>query len=491
MAVRIAGEAPDGGWGWMIVLAAFIQSALVFGVIRSFGVFFVAFVDYFSEASSTVSWITSMAVAVQQFSSPIASALSNYFGARAVVMLGGFIASVGLVFACLASTLAHLYLSIGLLSGFGWALVFTPTVAAVSRYFTKRRTLAMGLAFTGVGISSFAFCPLFQYLLDEYTWRGALLIIAGMMLNLMVCGALIRPLTLREDLAASPGEGHSRCGAFLDLLDLPLLQHRPFLTFVLAITLINTGYFVPYVHLVAHARSAGFDEYQAAFLMSAAAVTDLVARLLSGWFADLRRVRLVHLLAFWTSLTGLSLVAIPFGHTYPALMSVAIAYGFFSGALTPVVFSLLPEIVGIGRIYGALGLLQMLESVGGLLGAPMSGWLHDATGNYTASFVVAGVFLLLGSLVLFALPNAWSCSLHLPASQSRTQEAAEERKLMAVTKGSGLELPSPPTEPGALSQPTQRLPERRDDPDADGGSIRVMPKSSSLPNSNHAAVAAD
>ncbi|XP_051900589.1 monocarboxylate transporter 13 [Pristis pectinata] len=454
MATKAKNEAPDGGWGWVIVLSAFIQSALVFGVIRSFGVFFVAFVDHFSEASSTVSWITSMAVAVQQFCSPVASALSSYLGARLVVMLGGFIASLGLFFASLATNLIHLYLCIGLLSGFGWALVFTPSIAALSRYFNKRRTLAMGLAFTGVGISSFVFSPLFQYLLDEYTWRGALLIVAGMMLNLLVCGALIRPLTLKEDLVSpvTPGAGRSRCpascGVISDLLDLTLFQHLPFLTFVLVITLINTGYFVPYVHLVAHARSAGFSEYQAAFLMSATAVADLVGRLLSGWFSDQRRMRLVHILALWTSLTGLSLIIIPFGRTYTLLMLIGIAYGFFSGALTPVVFSLLPEIVGIGRIYGALGLLQMLESVGGLLGAPISGWLRDATGDYTASFVVAGIFLLVASLVLFGLPNALSCSSLPPSSQPK---AEEECKPMAISNGLGSHQ-QPPKEPsGAAS----------------------------------------
>jgi len=71
MATRRPAEVPDGGWGWAIVLAAFLMSALVFGVLRSFGVFFVRFVEYFSEVSSTVSWITSMAVAVQQFFSEL------------------------------------------------------------------------------------------------------------------------------------------------------------------------------------------------------------------------------------------------------------------------------------------------------------------------------------------------------------------------------------------------------------------------------------
>lgn len=53
----------------MVVLAAFLQSALVFGVIRSFGVFFVEFVTHFDELSGRISWITSIGIAVQQFAS--------------------------------------------------------------------------------------------------------------------------------------------------------------------------------------------------------------------------------------------------------------------------------------------------------------------------------------------------------------------------------------------------------------------------------------
>uniref|UniRef100_A0A8C8S550 Monocarboxylate transporter 13 n=1 Tax=Pelusios castaneus TaxID=367368 RepID=A0A8C8S550_9SAUR len=438
-------EPPDGGWGWMVVLAAFFQSALVFGVIRSFGVFFVEFVGYFGELSERVSWITSIGIAMQQFASPVGSALSTQYGVRPVVMAGGFLSGLGMLLASFATSLTHLYLSIGLLSGFGWALVFTPSVASVARYFKRRRTFATGLAFTGVGLSSFAFSPLFQLLVDTYAWRGALMVVAGMSFNLVVCGALIRPLTLKEDLAGPVEPGGSCLGRLSTLFDLPLLSHWPFMRFVLAITFINTGYFIPYVHLVAHARQMGFDEYQAAFLMSVAAVADLCGRLFSGWLADCRTFRLAHILVAWTFLTGVSMALVPLGRSYLLLMTICICYGFFSGALTPVVFSILPEIVGIGRIFGSMGLLQMMESIGGLLGAPFSGWLWDKTGNYLASFIAAGAFLLAGSVVLVTLPNFSSClGSFSPASQGTKAEAGSEPAAStpaASTPASG-ELPS-------------------------------------------------
>uniref|UniRef100_A0A8D0LBR0 Monocarboxylate transporter 13 n=1 Tax=Sphenodon punctatus TaxID=8508 RepID=A0A8D0LBR0_SPHPU len=340
---------------------------------------------------------------------PVGTALSARYGARPVVMTGGVFSGLGLLLASFATSLAHLYLCIGLFSGFGWALVFTPSVASVARYFKKRRTLATGLAFTGVGLSSFAFSPLFQFLVDTYAWRGALMLVAAMSFNLVVCGALIRPLALKEDLAGPGCPGRPCLEKLSSLLGLHLLSHWPFMRYVFAITLINTGYFIPYVHLVARTRELGFDEYQAAFLMSVAAVADLCGRLFSGWLADCGAFRLLHILVAWTSLTGISLVLIPLGQGYPLLATIATCYGFFSGALTPVVFSIVPEIVGIGNIFGSLGLLQMIESIGGLLGAPLSGWLRDTTGDYTASFVAAGAFLLAGTLVLLTLPNFSSC----------------------------------------------------------------------------------
>ncbi|XP_039356021.1 monocarboxylate transporter 13-like [Mauremys reevesii] len=396
---------PDGGWGWMVVLAGFLQSALVFGVIRSFGVFFMEFVGYFGELAGRVSWVTSIGIAVLQLGGPVSSALSSQYGARPVVMAGGFLSGLGMILASFASSLTHLYLSIGVLSGLGWALVFTPSVASVARYFAKRRTFATGLAVSGAGLASFAFSPLFQLLVDTYAWRGALLVVAGISFNLVAAGALLRPLE---------PEGEETSGglpAFSSLCQPRLACHRPFLLFAAAFVLVDAGYYVPYVHLVPHARELGFDEYRAAFLLSSAAVADLCGRVAGGWLADRVAIRLVRSLTLWTILTGLSMLLLPLGQIYSLLMGLCICYGFCAGALVPLQFSGMAEIVGTGRIMEGIGLMQMMESAGSLVGAPLSGWLRDMTGDYTASFTVAGAFLLAGSLLLFALPNYFSCSM--------------------------------------------------------------------------------
>lgn len=111
-------------------------------------------------------------------------------------------------------------------------------------------------------------------------------------------------------------------------------------------------------------------------MISVTGVADIVGRVVSGWASDLGKMRMPHMLVVWTGLLGIFLLLIPFGVTYSGLLVVSVAYGFCAGAMTPLAFAVVPEIVGMERMLGALGLLQLLESIGVLLGAPLSGKIH-------------------------------------------------------------------------------------------------------------------
>jgi hypothetical protein len=76
---------------------------------------------------------------------------------------------------------------------------------AVSFYFEKRRSLATGLAVCGSGLGTFVFAPITQALLEHYSWRGTVLIETGMLLNVILCGLVFRPLIMPA--AAGSDEG--------------------------------------------------------------------------------------------------------------------------------------------------------------------------------------------------------------------------------------------------------------------------------------------
>ena len=55
---------PDGGWGWVVVVASFLVHVLADGVVYAFGIYLVEFVDYFRAGRGETGWIASLVVAV-------------------------------------------------------------------------------------------------------------------------------------------------------------------------------------------------------------------------------------------------------------------------------------------------------------------------------------------------------------------------------------------------------------------------------------------
>ncbi|XP_070686850.1 monocarboxylate transporter 13 [Pempheris klunzingeri] len=464
--VRVAvapAAAPDGGYAWFILLSCFMVFALTFGVIKSFGVFYVEIHKYFETTATGTSWITSIAVATIHIVAPVASALSARYSHRSVVIMGGLICSLGVVFGAFANNLVELYLTVGFLNGFGYALTWTPTVTMLGLYFERRRPVANALASAGECILTFVLTPLCQLLIDSYTWRGALLILGGLQLNLCVFGMLLRPLKATREVTSEvraeeeglslellpiddsekskPGkelrisEG-SDLGAIEALLEDPeeipnssmkvhvsknrtkraelrtkillyvdytLITNARFMVYSMFGVFAALGFFAPALFLVPYARSKGTEEYQAAALMSISAVLDLFGRVFFGWVANLRQVETVQQLAASVILLGTVLLLCPLASSFTELVAFSAAYGLAYGATVAIHITVLAEIVGVHRLGSALGFFMLIRSSGGLLGPPIAGFFIDKMSDYGTGFLMAGVALIVSALFLLLL----------------------------------------------------------------------------------------
>ena len=72
--------------------------------------------------------------------------------------------------------------------------MYLPAIVTVGHYFKKKRALATGIAVCGSGVGGFVFAPLTEFLIEEYSWKGAMWIISGICLNGVVVSTLLRPL---------------------------------------------------------------------------------------------------------------------------------------------------------------------------------------------------------------------------------------------------------------------------------------------------------
>ncbi|XP_037352521.1 monocarboxylate transporter 12 [Talpa occidentalis] len=415
---------PDGGWGWMIVAGCFLVTICTRAVTRCISIFFVEFQTYFAQDYAQTAWIHSIVDCVTMLCAPLGSLVSNHLSCQVGIILGGLLASTGLILGSFATSLKHLYLTLGILTGLGFALCYSPAIAMVGKYFRRRKALAYGIAMSGSGIGTFILAPVVQLLIEQFSWRGALLILGGFVLNLCVCGALMRPITLKED-RISPEQSHvcpatkqdckqeSPCATLTKAWTqtcpcCSLQQEYSFLLMsdfvVLAISVLFMAYGCSplFVYLVPYALSVGVSHQQAAFLMSMLGVIDIVGNITFGWLTDRRCLKNYQCICylFAVGLDGLCYLCLPMLQSFPLLLPFSCTFGYFDGAYVTLIPVVTAEIVGTTSLSSALGVVYFLHAVPYLVSPPIAGWLVDTTGSYTAAFLLCGFSMIFSSVLL-------------------------------------------------------------------------------------------
>lgn len=109
-----------------------------------------------------------------------------------MTILGGIICTVGLTLSSYVRSIGLLYLTYGVIGGLGMSLCIVTAVVSIAFWFEKKRTIALGLAASGTGFGTAVLSPIATYFLENYGWRGTLLIFAGIFANMCVCGVLMR-----------------------------------------------------------------------------------------------------------------------------------------------------------------------------------------------------------------------------------------------------------------------------------------------------------
>uniref|UniRef100_A0A8C3JS25 Major facilitator superfamily (MFS) profile domain-containing protein n=1 Tax=Calidris pygmaea TaxID=425635 RepID=A0A8C3JS25_9CHAR len=368
---------PDGGYGWVVVVSAFMVMGLTAAVLKTFGLFFVEIQQHFDGLASTTSWITSVTIAIFHLGAPVASSLCVRYTHRAVVITGGLLAFSGMALGFLGLNMLWMYATTGFLQGLGISFSWTPAISIVSHYFSKKRALANAIASAGECAFAFMFGPFFQWLISQYGWKGALLIIGGIQLNICVCGVLMRPLA-------------SSC----------LLE---FVLYAIFGIFAAMSFFVPPLFLVPLSYSLGIDESWTASLLSILAMVDFAGRLLCGWYANLHVTKTVHLLTMTITLISTSLMLLPLANNYLSLAIFTGFYGFFFGTTVAVHITVLADVVGMPDFDSALGLFMLIRSTGGFVGPPLAGLIVDMAGDYRAGFYMAGATLVLSAGFLVTL----------------------------------------------------------------------------------------
>lgn len=184
----------EGGWGWVVVTAAFFNLFILDGVSYTFGSILPDMVKELQMSETAIAFVNSLSVALYFLVSPLASALINRFGFRECSMIGAIVCSISLVISHYATNYAYLCLFYGVFAGFGYSLINMASGLVVGFYFEKLRSLAMAVTTCGSSFGVMTMFPVNLYLVNLAGWRSTILLHSGLMGLIFFFAMAFRPL---------------------------------------------------------------------------------------------------------------------------------------------------------------------------------------------------------------------------------------------------------------------------------------------------------
>jgi predicted MFS family arabinose efflux permease len=398
-------------YGWVMVGVTFLTAVITAGTVGAPGVFIVPLQTEFGWSTAEISSALSIRFILFGLMAPFAAALQNRFGLRNVTLSALVVVGSALIISLAMTQVWQLMLLWGVVVGLGTgmtALVLGATVA--SRWFTTRRGLAVGILTAAVATGQLVFLPLLASLTERLGWRVALGLMCGM-LALAAFAVLmmmrdrpsdvgLRPFGDKgtELLPVPPPGSASIMGAALGALR-DASKSRVF--WILFATFFVCGAStngLVQVHLIPMCLDFGIPQVQAAGLLAAMGVFDLVGTIGSGWLSDRYDNR--YLLFWYYGLRGLSLLFLPFtDFSFYGLSLFAMIYGLDWVATVPPTVRLTAQRFGPERANLVFGWIFAGHQLGAATAAFGGGLSRTTLATYLPAFFTAGALCIFAALI--------------------------------------------------------------------------------------------
>ncbi|XP_038072554.1 monocarboxylate transporter 13-like [Patiria miniata] len=407
----------NGGRAYLVLLAMHVAYILFAGTSKGLGVLLPTLKEYFDTHTWLVGSIISFMMTIMDLSSLPAGVLSRRFPSRYIVVISGTSVAVGLCLASFAQTVFQFGACLGVLSGAGYGFTIITIEIELARHFSRKYACANGIATAGSSVGLFVMTPLVQYLLDEYYWRGALFIVGGLSLNMVVCGCLL-PLhppssedegkdecqtepsssepqddleSVADEDQESPGNlRRSGYGRLAKASGVTVFKEFPFFVSVTITSCIRFVFSAWTIYFVPHAVDVGFTKIQAALFVTITAVGNLVGKACHGPIVDRRLVTRRVMIGLSTAVTAVIFLLDSWMATPAVMITACLVNGVALGVAGSMIQVFLRKVVGVERLAKSLGWTNVISAVVRIGAGFFPGWIYDQTMSYYLSFVMIG-----------------------------------------------------------------------------------------------------
>jgi len=404
-------------YGWIIVGIVFVTMAIGVNARTSFSLLFPPILEEFGWDRAIVAGIFSFGFFASALVSPFSGRMVDRRGPRLVIEIGVVILVAGLCLATLAREVWQLYATLGLLVGVGGNLLgYSVQSVILPAWFARKRGLAIGIAFSGVGIGSIVLLPWLQAVIARDGWRFACLALALIIaIVLFPLNLLLRrrpqDLGLYPDGDAAPHETGRRATAN-NIVDIAwastdwtlarAARTARFWWIALGYFSILYAWYAVQVHQTKYLTEIGVSPMQAAWALGLVSLVGIPGQIVFGHVSDrIGREWCWAIGCLGFVICFAALIALRAGASPVLLYTMVIAQGFLGYSMTSVFGPIVAEIFE-GPHFGAIfGTLMVFAIGGGAVGPWVTGLLHDHTGNYDLAFWIALGFSALSAITIF------------------------------------------------------------------------------------------
>ena len=400
------GTGPRFFYGYIVVGAALLITAMTFGSYNSFGIFFEQMLTDFNWTRAIISGGFSLSWIMQGLLGITMGRLNDRVGPRVVLTISGVLVGLGYLLMSQTDAVWQLYLFYGVIIGSGMGGSWVPIVSTVARWFQKRRSLMTGIVLSGVSTGTLIGPPVINRLISAYDdWRMPAIIVGGTVLVVVVLAAQFlrrdpsqtgqEPYSGSEDEKGEP-ESETRSLSLREAVHTRQFWLTSGMFFCFGFSV-----YTVIAHIVLHAIGLGISSTDAANILATTGGLSIAGRIVLGSIADRFGNRRVFIMGF-ILMTASLFWLVPARELW-GLYLFAVVFGFAFGGCATSESPLVAGLFGLsshGLILGVINLVGF--TFGAAVGPLIAGRIFDVTVSYHLAFIICGSMSVVG-LILSSL----------------------------------------------------------------------------------------